>query len=134
MGLLLITMETGPWPCSTVHASLVTMVTSSSGRGCQTRGENFLEWNTFRLTTSLKNGDIVGCGWVRADEGNRGTIYFTLNGDRVPNEFHDTPPEMFPFVHIQKKVNDDTAYVHVLAWCTHTTWLLGRPPGHLLVQ
>lgn len=77
----------------------------SSGRGCQVRGENFLEWNTFRLNNSLKNSDVIGCGWVRAEDSTKGTVYFTLNGERVPNEFHDTPPEMLPFVHIQKKVS-----------------------------
>ena len=77
---------------------------SSSGRGFHVKGDNLLEWKTFRLNNPLKNGDVVGCGWVRGEEGVKGTIYFTLNGDRLPHEFQETPAEMLPFLHIQKKV------------------------------
>lgn len=77
---------------------------SSSGRVCQVSSDNFLEWNTFRLNSPLKSGDIVGCGWVRVDEGTKGTVYFTLNGNKLENEFQDAPQEMLPFLHIQKKV------------------------------
>ena len=76
----------------------------SSGRVCRVQGDNLLEWNTFRLGSPLKNGDVVGCGWVRGEEGTKGVVYFTVSGERTPNEFHDTPPEMLPFLHIQKKV------------------------------
>ena len=34
----------------------------------------------------------------------KGTVYFTLNGEKLANEFQDAPPEMLPFLHIQKKV------------------------------
>ena len=78
----------------------------SSGRGCQVGGENFLEWNTFRLNNPLKSGDIVGCGWVREEEGSTtGTIYFALNGEKLPNTFGGCPAELLPFLHIQKKVS-----------------------------
>ena len=63
-----------------------------------------MEWNTFRLASPLKNGDVVGCGWVREEEGLRGSVYFTLNGHRTDSGFGDVPPEMTPFLHIQKKV------------------------------
>ena len=69
------------------------------------RGENFLAWNTFRLNSPLKSGDIVGCGWVRDEEDNAGTIYFTLNGEKQANTFAGCPAEMLPFLHIQKKVS-----------------------------
>ena len=75
----------------------------SSGRGCQVRGEGLLEWNTFRVDTPLKNSDVVGCGWVKGEE-TKGSVYFTLNGEKLTNEFQDAPPEMLPFLHIQKKV------------------------------
>ena len=69
------------------------------------RGDSLLEWKTFRLNNPLKNGDVVGCGWVKGEEGANGTVYFTLNGERLSHEFQDTPAEMIPFLHIQKKVD-----------------------------
>lgn len=69
------------------------------------RGDSLLEWKTFRLNSPLKNGDVVGCGWVKEEEGTKGTVYFTLNGERLAHEFQDTPTEMIPFIHIQKKVH-----------------------------
>ena len=78
----------------------------STGRCCQVRGENLLEWNTFRLASPLKNGDVVGCGWVREEEGAKGRLYFTVNGHLMENGFSDVPPEMVPFLHIQKKVRN----------------------------
>ena len=78
------------------------------------KGDNLLEWKTFRLNSPLKNGDVVGCGWVRGEEGVGGTIYFTLNGERLVQEFQEAPAEMLPFLHIQKKVRNSvlTAQSH----------------------
>lgn len=63
-----------------------------------------MEWNTFRLSGPIKSGDVVGCGWVRGEEGNKGTAYFTLNGEKFDDVFTDVPGEMLPFVFLQKKV------------------------------
>ena len=65
-----------------------------------------MEWVTMRLTAPLRSSDVVGCGWVREgeEEGGKGNVYFTLNGQRTENSFTDAPPEMIPFLHIQKKV------------------------------
>ncbi len=63
-----------------------------------------MEWNTFRLSGPIHNGDVVGCGWVRAEEGNKGIAYFTLNGEKFENTFSNVPGEMFPFLFLQKKV------------------------------
>lgn len=63
-----------------------------------------MEWNTFRLSGPVKSGDVVGCGWLRGEEGSKGTTYFTLNGSRFDGVFSDVPGEMFPFLSIQKKV------------------------------
>ena len=82
----------------------LTLSLFSSGRGCQVKGDNLMEWVTARLTTPLKSGDVVGCGWVRAEEGGKGDVYFTLNGLKTENSFNEAPPEMIPFLHIQKKV------------------------------
>lgn len=72
-----------------------------------------MEWNTFRLASPLKNGDIVGCGWLREEEGAKGRVYFTLNGHLTENGFSDVPPEMIPFLHIQKKVR--STYIHCVS-------------------
>ena len=97
--------------CFFVH-DVVAIVTyfapSSTGRGCQVRGDSLLEWKTFRLNSPLKNGDVVGCGWVKGEEGTKGTVYFTLNGVQLSHAFQDTPVEMIPFLHIQKKVEYTT--------------------------
>ena len=63
-----------------------------------------MEWVTARLTAPLRSSDVVGCGWVREEEGGKGNVYFTLNGQRTENSFTDAPPGMIPFLHIQKKV------------------------------
>lgn len=65
-----------------------------------------MEWKTVRLSGPIKSGDVVGCGWLKGEEPNKGTAYFTLNGERLPTEFSDVPGEMLPFVSIQKKVRE----------------------------
>lgn len=70
-----------------------------------------MEWVTFRLTGPLKSGDVVGCGWVREDEGTKGAVYFTLNGERTENGFTEVPPELIPFIHIQKKASHIKKFV-----------------------
>lgn len=63
-----------------------------------------MDWITFRLSEPIKSGDVVGCGWLRNEEGSKGSVYFTLNGEKYENEFSDVPGEMLPFLHIQKRV------------------------------
>lgn len=68
------------------------------------------------MSTPLKSGDIVGCGWVRGEEEEgctTGTVYFTLNGEKQANTFTRCPAEMLPFLHIQKKVTVTTNYMIV---------------------
>lgn len=57
------------------------------------------------MSGPVQSADVVGCGWLRGEETNKGTAYFTLNGERFANEFSDVPGEMLPFVFIQKKVS-----------------------------
>ena len=84
----------------------------SSGRLCQVTSKNLMEWKTFRLSTPIKSGDVVGCGWLKGEEGNKGVAYFTLNGERFENEFADVPGEMIPFVFIQKRVRNSCSLVN----------------------
>ena len=67
--------------------------------------DNLMRWKTVRLSRPLVNGDVVGCGWLKAEEGSKGTAYFTLNGDKFDSVFTDVPGELLPFVFIQKKVS-----------------------------
>ena len=67
-----------------------------------------MEWKTHRLCGPIKAGDVVGCGWLRGEEsGGKGTVYFTLNGERFESVFTDVPGELYPFLYIQKKVRID---------------------------
>ena len=67
--------------------------------------DNLMRWKTVRLSRPIANGDVVGCGWLRGEEGNKGSAYFTLNGEKFDTVFTDVPGELLPFVFIQKKVS-----------------------------
>ena len=78
----------------------------STGRGCQVRGEDRLQWSKHNLDAPLKTGDIVGCAWIRGDQGGgAGVMYYTLNGAKLDHVFNKVPPGLYPFVHLQKKVS-----------------------------
>ena len=72
-----------------------------------------MQWNKINLEGPLKTGDIVGCGWIKEETPEiKNVVYFTLNGVRIEQQFKDTPTDMYPFVHVQKKVS----YMHT---CRH---------------
>ena len=78
----------------------------SSGRGCQVIGDDRMKWKKINLDTPLKVGDVMGCGWVKDDASETmGLVYFTLNGTKIQQEFKDAPSNMYPFLHLQKKVS-----------------------------
>ena len=90
----------------------------STGRGCQVHGEDRMQWNKINLEGPLKTGDIIGCGWIKEETPEiKNVVYFTLNGVRIEQQFKDTPTDMYPFVHVQKKVSYMRTCIHV---CTHT--------------
>ena len=72
------------------------------------------EWLKVEVTAPLKTQDVVGCGWVKEEEGGQGTVYFTLDGQKTETTFTEVPPEMIPFLHIQKKV---CVLFRVLLYC-----------------
>ena len=64
------------------------------------------------MSGPIKSGDVVGCGWLKGEEGsNKGTAYFTLNGEKFDNVFTDVPGEMYPFLFLQKKVRHNLTTV-----------------------
>ena len=79
----------------------------STGRGFQVRGEDRMLWNKITIETPLKTGDVVGCGWIKEETPeNKGVVYFTVNGTKLDQTFKNSPVEMYPFLHVQKKVSD----------------------------
>ena len=83
----------------------------SSGRGFQVRGVDRMQWSKINTDCLIKNGDIVGCGWIKEDTPTaRGVVYFTVNGNRLEQSFKDCPSGLYPFVHVQKKVSPFLQY------------------------
>ena len=52
----------------------------------------------------LESQDVLGCGWVRAEEDGCHVAYFTLNGKKV-TEFHSVSSGLYPFIQINRKVS-----------------------------
>uniref|UniRef100_A0A1X7UQ08 HECT domain-containing protein n=1 Tax=Amphimedon queenslandica TaxID=400682 RepID=A0A1X7UQ08_AMPQE len=76
----------------------------NSGRGFQVRGVDRMQWPKISTEYLVKNGDIVGCGWIKEDTPPaRGVVYFTVNGNKLEQSFKDCPSGLYPFVHVQKK-------------------------------
>jgi len=85
---------------------------NSSGKAVQYTGDGMLDRKSFRVSENpLKATNVLGCGWVRygedlteAQQAGRGSVYFTVNGQKVAEEFDNAPPSMTPFIHLPKKV------------------------------
>lgn len=74
-----------------------------------------MQWPKISSETLIKNGDIVGCGWIKEDTPTaRGVVYFTVNGNRLEQSFKECPSGLYPFVHVQKKVSSILKYNTVL--------------------
>ena len=81
-----------------------------------------MKWKKINLDSPLKTGDVMGCGWIKEDTPDtKGLVYFTVNGTRIQQNFKDAPPNMYPFLHLQKKVT----HSHVQCTCTCTIDRLG---------
>ena len=64
-----------------------------------------------RLDVTLNPGDIAGIGWERQADASgtsgqsaKGTVFFTYNGRRLSGTIDDVMGNMWPVVHLQKKV------------------------------
>ena len=85
----------------------------STGRAVHYEAGGPLSWNSVTLNLSMREHDVIGCGWERLDptelEGNSrvtGRVYFTRNGKRLAEVLDGVGAGLFPLVHIQKKVCD----------------------------
>ena len=83
----------------------------SSGRAIHYVTGGPLSWTSVTLNLSMREHDVIGCGWERLDptdiEDNSqvtGRVYFTRNGKRLAEVLDGVCAGLFPVVHIQKKV------------------------------
>ena len=57
---------------------------NSNGRAVLYRTGGLLQWKTVSLNIVMKERDVIGCGYKRAeDQADRGMVYFTRNGERL---------------------------------------------------
>lgn len=69
------------------------------------RTGGFLQWKTVSLNIVMKEKDVIGCGYKRAeDQSDKGTVYFTCNGVRLADSLDGVQSGLWPVIHIQKKV------------------------------
>lgn len=53
----------------------------------------------------MKEKDVIGCCYKRGDDQtDKGSVYFTYNGDRLAEGLDSVQAGLWPVIHIQKKV------------------------------
>ena len=78
---------------------------NSNGRAVLYRTGGLLQWKTVSLNIVMKERDVIGCGYKRAeDQADRGMVYFTCNGERLAEGVDGVQTGLWPVLHIQKKV------------------------------
>jgi len=89
----------------------VSLFSFSNGRAVHYNGSSLLQWRSVRLDVTLNPGDISGIGWERQSDPSstsgqsvKGTVFFTYNGRRLSGTIDDVMGNMWPVVHMQKKV------------------------------
>ncbi|PFX24720.1 putative E3 ubiquitin-protein ligase HECTD4 [Stylophora pistillata] len=76
----------------------------SNGRAVLYRTGGLLQWKTVSLNIVMKEKDVIGCGYKRAeDQADKGTVYFTCNGERLAESLDGVQSGLWPVLHIQKK-------------------------------
>lgn len=69
------------------------------------RAGGLLQWKTVSLNVVMKENDIIGCGYKKAeDHSDKGLVYFTYNGQRLAENLDGVQSGLWPVIHIQKKV------------------------------
>ena len=94
----------------------------SAGRAVHYEEGGPLSWSSVTLNLSMREHDVIGCGWERLDptEENScvtGRVYFTRNGKRMAEVLDGISTRLFPVVHIQKKVCPRYTFVTKLQGC-----------------
>ncbi|KAI8513246.1 putative E3 ubiquitin-protein ligase HTD4 [Branchiostoma belcheri] len=92
-----------------------TVLFHNNGRAVHYNGSSLLQWKSARLDVTLSAGDVAGIGWERVGEAPsvqgeqvKGRVYFTYNGQRLPAVLDDVSGGMWPVIHIQKKVRQNS--------------------------
>lgn len=81
------------------------MICNSNGRAVLYRAGGLLQWKTVSLNIVMKENDIIGCGYKKAeDHSDKGLAYFTCNGQRLAENLDGVQSGLWPVIHIQKKV------------------------------
>lgn len=81
------------------------MICNSNGRAVLYRAGGLLQWKTVSLNIVMKENDIIGCGYKKAeDHSDKGLAYFTYNGQRLAENLDGVQSGLWPVIHIQKKV------------------------------
>lgn len=80
----------------------------STGRAIRYVSGDPLSWKSVTFNLSMREHDIIGCGWEAMDREENttgvGTAFFTHNGKRLSEVLEGVERGLFPVVHIQKKV------------------------------
>ncbi|XP_028400510.1 probable E3 ubiquitin-protein ligase HECTD4 [Dendronephthya gigantea] len=82
----------------------------STGRAVHYEPGGPLSWSSVALNLSMREHDVIGCGWERLepaeDQGSSralGRVYFTRNGKRLAEVLDGISSGLYPVAHIQKK-------------------------------
>ena len=86
-------------------ADLLCVFAFSSGYIFKVDGSDKSSWKQSKFSDApLEVKDVLGCGWVRIEEGNcEHVVFFTLNGRKI-GEFKPTNVAMVPFIQLERKV------------------------------
>jgi len=78
----------------------------SNGIAVHYKRGGFTTWQTITTGLVLKTSHVIGCGYTRSEENvDKGSVYFTHNGQRLPGCLNDVRAGLWPVVHLQKKVS-----------------------------
>jgi len=76
----------------------------SNGIAVHYKRGGFTAWETFSTGLTLQPNHVIGCGYTKSDD-NKGTVYFTHNGQRLHGCLNDVSAGLWPVVHLQRKVS-----------------------------
>lgn len=69
------------------------------------RRGGFTFWETTNTGIALTSNHVIGCSYTRSEENvDKGSVYFTHNGQRLPGLLNGVGAGLWPVVHLQKKV------------------------------
>ena len=88
-----------------LHYLYVWSVYCSTGRA-YVYGSGVLDRKSFPFDIRMKTGDVLGMGWMRqVGTPSVGTLFVTLNGNKLESQIDNVQANLWPIVHLQKKVS-----------------------------